>query len=309
MADFRFSYSASNTANGCQRKYWHDKVARTPNDPDHKDDTRALDVGKAFHEALENCVHDRAKFTPDLVHNACERYGVIYPTDRAMILAMCYRYLKLHEASGLKIVTCEVEIGNEFMIGYVDAVMINDWGGWWITDLKTAAKLSDSLLSRLENDPQLNLYSAFRQDIADAFDLDVNKFLGTRYRVTTKCKIKLKAKETTDEYMKRIYAKHIESYDIGVPVAEMDPEGTYRKFLGMRERAEKIWAMQEQEVPQNFAFCENYFRPCQFWSRCYGNTFAGKSGTKKIFDSTTMIDLNVGPQHIATADDEDALFS
>ena len=304
--EFKFSYSASNTYNGCERKYWYEKVANVPVDPDYTDDARALIVGKAFHSALEACRHDKSVFKPDMVHNACVEHGVVYPSDRGMILAMCYRYMNLHARSGLTVVVCEIRVGNEGVVGYIDAVMIDRNGYWWIVDLKTAAMLNNFLLSRLGNDPQLNLYAYFAPDVAADLRLDLEKFRGVRYRVTTKTRKVPKKQETTDSFMKRIYKEDIESFDIGIPVEELDPEGTYARFMELRGRVERTWLSKEEDVPQNFGNCESYRRPCPYWSRCYGDTFTGAARTRAIFDSTNIIDLTHSPQ--GADDEDDALF-
>ena len=167
----RLSHSSSGVLLGCERRYWH-KVNETSYDPDYDDDRKALRIGKGFHLVLEHCNHKRKAFNGKIFSAAMREEGIDDPQERGLIIAMCLSYFKLHERSGLKVEVCEIEVGDTHVIGYVDAVMSDPNGCWWIVDLKTAARLSQDLLSRLARDPQLNLYSYYLGDIARELGLD-----------------------------------------------------------------------------------------------------------------------------------------
>ena len=268
----RISYSSSSLFLGCARKFWHKKVRDTPIDPDCEEDTNALRVGKAFHQILEECNHERSKCTSAIAMKSFEENDVLEQTQQGMILGMVDAYLKLHEAQGLKVIACEIEIGDDNLIGFVDAIMEDENGGWYIVDLKTAARLNNSLLSRLSKDPQLNIYSYYVPQISRMINLDPAKFKGTRYRVTTKATIKKNRKETLKEFIARV-RERVEAFDIFIPAESLIPEQTHKSFMDILEKMHQVAELPEEKIPQNFGYCEQYFKPCEYWSRCYGKTF------------------------------------
>ena len=166
MKKLRISYSSSNTFQGCNRRFFHAKVRESTPDPDYEENSTALRLGKAFHAVLEQCFHRREKLTPEIYQKAYDENDILTDTEQLQIRAMVHRYLGLHEHSGLEVVAVEVEVGNDSYLGFIDAIMADKHGNWWIVDLKTAAKLNESLLSRLSRDPQLNVYSYFRHTLA-----------------------------------------------------------------------------------------------------------------------------------------------
>lgn len=293
----RISYSSSNLLQGCQRRFWHEKISKTSHDSDYKDDSTALRLGKAFHQVLEDASHRKTNLEKEIFNKAFEDNELKTDTERCYIYAMVHKYLALHAKSGLNVKYCEVQIGNDSYIGFIDAIMVDRNQNWWIVDLKTAARLSNSLLSRLSRDPQLNLYSHFKDEIAHKLDLDPDKFAGTRYRVTTKPTIKLNKKESTSEFIKRCFDR-IESFDIGIPAADLNPEAAYQHIMSLRDKANDLLELDEDEIPQNFTYCETYFRPCPYWSNCYGCTFSEAAEQYTIRDSNDIYDLTLEDSEI-----------
>lgn len=284
----RISYSGSNTLQACPRKFYHEKVKKTDTDPDYSDNSRALRIGKGFHEVLEYCSHGEKPMTKLMIQKAFENNEIDMPTDQGLILGMVMRYIPLHKKSGLKCVGIETKIGNDDYLGYVDATMVDANGNFWITDLKTAAKLSGSLLSRLAQDTQLNVYSHFAEQIAEKHNLDIKKFAGVRYRVTTKATIKCNKNETLEQFSRRVYDR-VESYDIGIPAKDLDPAKAYRHLMTLLGKAKAMHTQNESDIPQNYNSCEDWFRPCKFWSNCHaGNTFTAAGDKYKIYDSTNI---------------------
>lgn len=288
----RLSYSSSTLLQGCRRKFWHRKINKTGSDPDYEDNTTALRIGKAFHQVLENCNHESFKLNKAIIEGAFEDNDIGTETEKGLILGMAKKYFVLHGVQGLKVVGCELEVGDEDIIGYVDAVMEDVSGAWYIVDLKTAARLNGSLMSRLSKDPQLNIYSYYAPLVAKTLSLDLDLFAGTRYRVTTKASIKKNAKESFKEFIGRIFDR-VESYDIFIPKGELIPEETYNQFMKMLWEIEELKELPEGEVSQNFQNCETYFKPCQYWSRCYGKTFTEAAKVHELFDTSNakLVDL------------------
>jgi hypothetical protein len=302
VKDLHISYSSSNTFQGCQRKFYYQKVAKVTPDSDREDDGKALRLGKAFHQALELCKHDKKAKSNDIFKKAFNDNLVDNRNEQGLVVAMVNKYLEFHSRTNLKVVGIELEVGDRInYIGYVDVILADDNGNWWIVDLKTAARLNTSLLSRLSRDPQLNVYAYFAEDIADRLGLDIEKFQGVRYRVTTKATIKMGAREKFPEFVARCYDR-IESYDIAVPKDKLIPEKVYKHFMVLLGQMRKLSTKNEEDVPQNYTYCETYFKPCEYWSQCYGKTFTENAELYQILDSDTVGDLTV-----AVIDNDDDL--
>ena len=95
---------------------------------------------------------------------------------------MVLKYLRLHNKSNLEAVVCEHEIIDDQVVGFIDVVFKEkDSDKWWICDLKTSSRLSSTLISRLPQDRQLNLYAYFADQIADTYGLKLDQYQGCRY--------------------------------------------------------------------------------------------------------------------------------
>jgi len=289
----RISYSSSNTFQGCQRRFYYQKVAKVDFDPDFDDDAKALRIGKAYHAVLEYCNHSKMALLPAHFIQSFTENSVSSHTEQGLIAGMVRKYLNLHARSKLTVEGIEIKIGNEVdYIGFIDVVLADVNKNWWICDLKTAARLNASLLSRLSRDPQLNVYSHFAEEVAEKCGLDINKFQGVRYRVTTKATIKCATKETIKEFAKRCFDR-IEAYDIAVPKKDLIPEKVYARFMTLLKDMRALEEMPEEKVPQNFTHCESYFKPCPYWSRCYGKTFTTNAEQYVIYDTDNIPDLTM----------------
>jgi hypothetical protein len=59
--------------------------------------------------------------------------------------------------------------------------------------------------------------------------------------------------------------------------------------MKLLDQAKALHTMAETDIPQNYNSCEDWFRPCSFWSRCHsGKTFSSAGDKYKIFDSTNI---------------------
>ena len=267
--DTRLSYSSANLLKNCSQKYYYYKVAGVPKDPDSEENNEAFNVGKAFHWVLEENKHTE-KDLLRLLEAAVKSFEV--EEHQGMIHAMLLRHLQCHQESGLEVVACEVGLGTDDFVGYIDAVLQDpDSGEWWITDLKTASRLSDILVARLHLDAQLNLYAAFADKVAELFKLDPQLFKGCRYRVTTKSVLKKKTTESYNDHVKRT-AKNVKSYDYIVPLERMDPKAVMKDHKKLHAMSLKLRSG-KAKPHKNTSFCDSFFRPCEYWSQCYGATF------------------------------------
>ena len=261
------SHSSCNLINSCERKYYYKKISQIA--PDVEQEQRHFILGKVFHLALENILHKQEEFTEEILAEAAREEGLENPSDIAMIEAMIIKYLLLHSKSELDVVVCEIAVGDEDTIGYIDAIMKDKNGFWYIADLKTAGRFDDNLMARLMKDQQLNLYAYFIDQIAEKLDLDLEKFAGCLYRVTTKATIKWNKRETRKDYIERVYDR-IESYSIFIPKDILNPKAAYDTVIKAQKRATALQASDEAEAKQCFSSCFDYFRPCDFFSQCYG---------------------------------------
>ena len=270
----KLSYSSAGLIKSCTQRYYYYKVEQADIDIDYQDDTNALDVGKAFHFILETNGHTD-KDVSKLAEEAAENY-YLSTRDKLLVIAMVLKYVKLHKESGLHVLACEVPLNSEEYLGFADVILGNpETKEWWIGDLKTASMISKDTGVRLHRDTQLNLYSYFKDQIAEELGLDPKKFAGIRYRVTTKSKANPRVNESDAAFVKRMF-KAVDSYDYSVPVKLLDPKKFYKDHLDIQKLAIKLKDGKVKPM-KNYQACFNYFRPCPYWSRCHGSNFTDKS--------------------------------
>ena len=128
------SHSSCNLINSCERKYYYKKISQVA--PDVEQEQRHFILGKVFHLALENILHKQEEFTEEILAEAAREEGLENPSDIAMIEAMIIKYLLLHSKSELDVVVCEIAVGDDDTVGYVDAIMKDKNGFWYITGPK-----------------------------------------------------------------------------------------------------------------------------------------------------------------------------
>lgn len=247
------SNSSWKVLKSCEQKYFYNKVLGLEKDEDYEEGD-AMGFGKAFHKVLEETLH--TSYSDKLILAAMEEFGVdIF--SRPLLTAMLDNYVKLHKASGLKVVKCEfkLEIPGLYL-GFIDFIA-QDKNGFWFGDLKTAGRHDPNLLPRLHKDTQINLYSRFAPEVAIALDLK-GPFLGFRYRQA------IKSKAGTPSGL----AKGTPTYDIEIPSSILSPEDTWNDFLDGHNRATELF---NGEAPKrNYGGCFEYFRFCEHFSKCHG---------------------------------------
>lgn len=273
--DNRLSYSSASLLRGCEQKYFYYKVAKVDIDPDQSKDTKAFNIGKSFHHILEMAGHEHpsdAGMSIEYLLNECVDKFDIEETDKGLVHAMVLKYLRLRKKQNMRCVRCEYSISHPKVVGFIDLIEEDlDTGLWWISDLKTAKTFYSTTAARLPKDRQLNLYACFAKQIAEVFELDYEKFGGCRYKVTTKSTAKQKKSETYEQYVMRMVDSYIKSYDVIVPKEKLHTKEVWEEFTGNYDRTMEL---RSGEVPRkNFGYCESYFKPCEYWSRCHGSTF------------------------------------
>lgn len=272
----RLSYSSLKLVQSCPTRYYHHKVAETPNDSDYEE-SDALGLGKAFHEVLEKTFHRSAP--PEYVNEAVIKYNIGH-NDHQLLKKMLEKYVAFHNSGNLDVVICELPIETKEYLGFIDAVAVDeDLGGFWIIDLKTAARFDENLLPRLAKDMQMNLYAKFASEMHLAHKkLEGKKFLGCRYRVTTK------SKAATEKGLEA----GVKVYDIEIPAQVLNPQEAWGVFEEVLEQAIKI---QKGESPsRNYEACMTYFKPCPFFSQCHGKLFTEAKTLVKVHTIESITD-------------------
>ena len=251
----------------CPRKYFLKKVEKVDNDSDATEDNEAFQVGKAFHKVLEETKHELKGFPLSSIKQiVCEEYGLTEESHLPLIFAMLAKYKRAHDRSGLKAVACEHILDLPDFYGIVDVVLTDKEGNWWIGDMKTSASYNPSLVPSLPSHPQLNLYAHYAGEIANALLLDLDKFSGCRYLLTTKSKLVRREGETFESFVARL-STAIKSLDFAIPKSLLTPEPAIKS----RDWAvNAIKSEDESSYPPNLGGCMAYFRPCEVWSHCHG---------------------------------------
>jgi len=257
---------------GCQRRYFHKKVAVTKPDDDFTDDVESLNVGKAFHKCLEDTRHVLDGYAFSQAVEVCKAHGLTEFTHAPLIMAMLGKYKRAHSKSGLRAIACEALIETDAFYGIVDVILVDASGNWWIGDMKTSASYRPDLVPTLPMHPQLNLYAAHVKELAEQLELNAARYMGCRYRLTTKSKLKRMDDEGTGQYIARL-SKAVKSIDFILPKEIMRPKIALGIHLAATKAIEKA-KTDEKKFDRNYANCFSYFRPCEFFSQCHGKQFS-----------------------------------
>lgn len=279
-ADTRLSYSSANLLRNCQKKYEFYKVKKIEKDDSANVDNSHFNLGTAFHYILETTMHKKPEKIGAMLEYCVQEIG-LKEDDVGLVHAMILQYLRLREKGNFRAIGCEFKIDGDTTLGYVDLIEAIDLGQenifdmeWTISDLKTAATFYQSKIPELSKDRQLNLYGSYYKEIAEAYGLDPDKFLGCRYLVTTKSKAKQQPKESYNQYVMRLVEKKsVKSFAIFIPKELMDYKGARKEHedlykLSMKMRSGKL------KASRNFTYCQAYFRPCDYFSQCHGKTYS-----------------------------------
>jgi hypothetical protein len=283
----RFSYSGGNMAMKCQRKWYLKYIMKVEVDSDSQDDALALREGKALHTVLEFSNRDARGYKEEYLIAAAKEQSLDNESFYK-VYACLYSYYRLHAPSGLSVAGTEVEVGDDNYVGYIDSVMVDRNGYWWMEDTKSSGMVMETLFARLEEDQQLNLYAFYAPQVAEKLKLDLSKFAGARYRVVQKPRLVPKNNEPLKDFAKRADAK---AYDVEIPVSAMNPVAAYQ--LHMKLRATML-GLKDEDICPNRQACIDYNRPCEYWSHCHkGKTFTECKSGVKVFTYATMTDRTI----------------
>jgi RecB family exonuclease len=296
----QLSYSGASELKSCSYKYYLHKIARVAVDADSDPDTYSLRFGSAVHEIMENTLYNCKLFKREMIVKAVEHHQ-LEPQDVLKCYACCMALYDESEASGLKVIRCELLVKSEHVFGYIDAIGVDETGRWWIMDLKTSSWVQELLPIRLSRDPQLNLYAAHRELVAEMLGLDVADFGGCIYRVTTKPRSNPHHDEKADEYYKRTKVK---ATSIIIPAVDLDPDMIMKEHLALVEEERKL--REGEACPKrNFSACIEWNRPCEYMSHCYKKTYTEILKSVQVSDNKNR--LNVADVGDVTKGEDDML--
>lgn len=268
--DTRLSHSSANLLRSCERRYWHYKINKTEVDSDYNKDMQSFAVGKVFHQVLEDHDHKKPEKIVSIIEEACKEHNCD-DEHIPMLHAMLLRYYEEHKKKGLEVVHCEYKIGTEDTIGFVDVVMKDADGGWYIVDLKTYKSLYFVKAANLTRDYQLNLYAAHKDVIAEGLGLKTVDFKGCILRVVTKPSLKQRSTESYVEYVSRM-KESAKFEDYVVPSMYLAEQEIFESHYALYEKSLEMrkW---DKKGSCNFNNCFAYNSPCPYYSQCHGNTF------------------------------------
>lgn len=283
--DSRLSYSSAEDLRLCEQRWYHRKVSKTKEDPDYESGDH-FSIGSAFHKICEDNLHQKPKsISKDL--KACTKDPDIqlkteyYP----LVAAMVNTYVKLHKKSGLKVVACEEKIEEKgFMVGYIDVILSDKDGTWYVGDLKTAKYFRIEDTPKLINNTQLSIYSPYAMDICKQYGLDPKKFGGAKYRVTLKPQLKRRSGESNSDYAKRLMGS-CRAYDVTIPPERLNVDALIEHEI-VWERAQDLISG-EEEPRKNYSSCMAFFSPCPYFSQCHGGTTF--TAAKEVLDVLEVV--------------------
>lgn len=270
--DTRLSHSSANLLRSCPRRYYHYKIANTPVDSDYNQDMQSFAVGKVFHQVLEDNNHVKPEKIVNAIEEACDEHNCEH-TNIPMIHAMLLRYYEEHKKRGLEVVKCEYMINDDMVIGFVDVIMKEPNGAWFIVDLKTYKSLYYVKPANLTMDYQLNLYASYRADIAKELDLDPFAYKGAILRVVTKPSLKQRKDESYVEYVSRMKeSAGCKMFDFDIPDRHMNPETVLEQHLELHKKSLEMrkW---DDKGSCNYNNCFSYNSPCPYYSQCHSGEY------------------------------------
>jgi len=271
MAIDPLSHSSAQSLLSCEQKYYYYKIERSEVDSDYEKST-ALCIGSAFHWIMEQTKHEKPESITSMFQTCSELPDIRLDEEHfCLVHAMVIKYLRLHKQMDLKLLSVELKLETKDFIGFVDAIMEDSEGKWWIVDLKTYKALTPKALPLLYKDPQMSLYAGHREAIAAKLDLDVEKFGGTRWRVVTKSTIKRRPREEDIDFTKRLVGS-VKAYDIPIP---FNVEAVDERLFLHKEANKRVKQLAKGSKPiRNYGNCLAYFTPCEYFSKCHGKNYS-----------------------------------
>lgn len=283
----RISHSSANQLLTCERQFVFSRGLKLK--PDVEQDTTALRYGSYVHKVLEDMEHfdswkgteKEKKVLNDLISKAAEEFSIETHWKHCGALAIA-KYIKFVKNSGLKTALVECQIGDGVhRKGYVDLVQYDRKGYWHIIDIKTSAKSflkEQEKLGNLHLNQQLGMYANPKHvkqicELAKekGIDLVPEKLKSVRLRVTTKPTSRtMDVSHSYDKFCEK-NDKYIDWYDFTLPASDINWELAEETMDSCQARALEL--AEGARPVANLQSCFNFFKPCEFYSQCYGKPY------------------------------------
>jgi hypothetical protein len=212
----------------------------------------------------------------DLLQECQDEHG-LSEENKPYVHAMVLGFLREWQKHDYELVAVEFAVESETTIGYVDSLVKQPDGSWWILDLKTAKGLYSGVQAKLARNPQLNLYASFAPNFADYYGLDLLQFKGCIYWLTTRPRTVMKKSEDYSAHVLRMVENNVKSIAYKVNAGDMDMEERKRLHTYLWARSQKLESGKKAPI-KNFNSCMNFFQPCPYWSQCHGKTYSEMEG-------------------------------
>lgn len=261
----KLSASSRGTYVSCQRKFWHQYIAKTNKDDDYSDPEYFI-FGRVFAECLEAFRHEATFMASDVVQSIASKHG-LKPDSPAKLLACLRSYFAKFPSSNIR--ACEVWLENAVLRGKVDAISQEE-NGFYIIENKTASEISVTLPMELKSNPQICLYASEADSLKKTLNLADKTLLGVKYRVTSKPKERRKKNEDLLEYSLRCTSRTEEFF---VPLASLELDQVLRSFqivldeIKAKKSDKELFACNNQE-------CVKFHQPCSYYSQCHGALYS-----------------------------------
>lgn len=238
----------------CPRKYAFKYVLGIP-----ESSSKALGIGKAFHEVLEGKNLNASE------HGLDEREaGVV--KKMAANHAFVTRHLP-------KVTHKELKFETQTVLGFLDAIRVREDGHTWsIAERKTAGDLSK--LETVRRELQLCTYAASVETIAETAKLDPTKFDGFHYEITLKPSERPRMSESADQFVDRCTV-----YTEVTKVEASEREGMQKHFERQYHFGRMLKDIAHENldryddplsVPCNQNSCKLFNQKCAYFNQCYG---------------------------------------
>jgi hypothetical protein len=249
-----YSASALKTFTACQKKYWHQYIAETPQDPDYET-PHAFDFGSAAHELLDKTKHKPELFSLNLVREICEKYSLNFACEGAKIASMLRAYYSHKQCN---VIATELVISEAPRKAIVDAITIIN-SKWFIVDIKTAASFCPYLPSRLPTDIQMLQYNSMAHTIPVLLpELESKQYGGILYRELKKPLQRYKDGEDYDSFTLRCTSDYRELH-----VAPSADDERLLHLINLINTAERFI--------ENHSECVKFNSKCKFFNSCHNS--------------------------------------
>lgn len=245
MNNHQFSISQLKTARACLRKWWLKYIIKAT--PDYTEDSKALIFGRLYHKAIET-----GEFSTDQLISNAESLAAYKLAQRTTQTLRDLKYTNMKS----EIYFSAFFHGYEFR-GYIDAIgKIND--DTVFAEFKTTGVLLNS--DRIIYDIQILFYNYFSGVEASAII----------YHQAVKPLIRQNKNESDDDFAQRFLEKSEEKIEIIDTNKLASRKECEEQLYELLYPCAEILRYNREPKAIYTGVCQNFGKPCEFWSYCFG---------------------------------------